>query len=450
MRVFIIEDERIKLITLSDALKKRGFEVYAFDDPIKAIDEFERIGADVVVSDIRMPGMNGIEVLKRVKEKNPDTAVIMITAYPTVESAVEVMKTGAYDYITKPFRSEDLIVLLDKIAKIKKLEAENRELKTKLYEKYRLHNIIGASSKMQEIFNKIEMVSKTDLTVLIEGESGTGKELVAQAIHYNSPRRDKPFVKVSCVALPETLLESELFGHVKGAFTGALKDRKGRFEIANGGTIFLDDIDDIPLSIQAKLLRVMQFKEFERVGSSEIIKVDIRFICATKTNLWQKVIEGKFREDLYYRLNVVPIKLPPLRERKEDIPFLLEHFIKQMGKNIKFSQEAISKLMAYDWPGNVRQLENAICRIVSFIDKDTVTAEDIPNDIFQPIENKKIIDSDFTNLESLDLNKLIEEVEIKAIKWALQKSGGNKAKASKLLGLKRTTFIEKLRKYKLN
>jgi len=302
---------------------------------------------------------------------------------------------------------------------------------------------------MRQLYEKLETISKTDMAVLIEGESGTGKEIVANAIHYNSVRKNKPFIKLSCAILNESLLESELFGHVKGAFTGAIKDNKGRFELANGGTLFLDDVDDIPKSFQVKLLRVLQEKEFEKVGGNISMKVDVRVISATKVDLLSKVKKNEFREDLYYRLNVIPIKLPPLRERREDIVLLLNHFAKKIGKeNLEFSNDALEVLINYNWPGNVRQLENTLCRIVAFSKSDFITKDMIPIDI--SLNKQRNLPIDFNGIEKVQFDKVVEEVESAAISWAYKKTEGNQSKAAELLGIKRTTFRDKLIKYNIN
>ncbi|CUU04751.1 two-component system, NtrC family, response regulator [Candidatus Thermokryptus mobilis] len=455
MKVFIIEDEYIKLVTLSEFLKRYGYEVFPFGDPIEAMRKLENEKPDVVVTDIIMPGMDGFEVLEKVKQCFPRIYVIMITAYGSIDSAIKAMKMGAYDYITKPFKSEDLLLRLEKIKELEELKRENESLRRQLKEQYRFTNIVGRSKKMSEVFDKIEVFSNSDYNVVIEGESGTGKDLIARAIHNSSARKEKPFVKISCVSLPETLLESELFGSVKGAYTGAV-DRKGRFEIADGGTIFLDDIDDMPLNLQAKLLRFLDTKEFERVGSSQTIKVDVRVICATKIDLWSKVQEGKFRDDLYYRLNVLKIKVPPLRERKEDIPLLVEHFLKIAGRdNVKFTSEAMQVLISYDWPGNVRQLENTIYRICTLLDKDIVDVSDIPDDILGFERTKISLDGqgvgiNFDDLSRIGLDELLSKIEFEAIKWALKRTENNKTKAADLLGLKKSTFFERLKKYNLD
>ncbi|HPO54934.1 MAG: sigma-54-dependent Fis family transcriptional regulator [Ignavibacteriales bacterium] len=446
MRIVVIDDEKIKRITMTDALHKAGYNVESFESPIAALAHVEKFGSDLVITDIRMPHLDGFEVLQKVKNISPGTFVVMITGYGTIQSAVEAMKLGAYDYLTKPFSLDHLLLLVSKVKHIMELERENVNLKEKLTQIYSFHNIIGKSRVMQKLFEQLNTISKTEMAVLIEGESGTGKEIVANAIHYNSPRKDKPFIKLSCAILNESLLESELFGHVKGAFTGAIKEKKGRFELANGGTLFLDDVDDIPLSFQVKLLRVLQEKEFEKVGGVSPLKTDVRIIAATKVNLFEKVEKGEFREDLFYRLKVIPLSLPPLRDRKEDIPLLLEHFAKKTGKNeVKFSKEALDVLTEYNWPGNVRQLENTFCRIIAFSDSNVITKEMLPQDILLKKINFQTMD--FRDSEKISLDKLIEEVEASAISWAYKKSKGNQSQAAQLLGIKRTTFRDKLLKY---
>lgn len=446
MKVIIIEDENIKLITLTDALRKHGYDVIPFNHPQPALDEFFASGADVVITDMRLPAISGTEIIKEIKEKSSETYVVVMTAYGTIEMAVDAMKSGAHDFVMKPFKSQEMIAVLDKIKRIIDLEQENKELKKKLYERYLFHNIVGKSKPMQDIYDIIETIADSDHTVLVEGESGTGKEMIANAIHYNSNRKDKPFVKVSCAALTESLLESELFGHTKGAFTGAIKDKKGRFELADSGTIFLDDIDDIPLTVQVKLLRVLEHKGFERVGGMESIDVNIRVICATKVDLLEHVREGKFREDLYYRLRVIPIRIPPLRERREDIPLLIDHFLKQNKTGIKLDNELLLKFAGYNWPGNVRQLYNAVSRIATFIKKPIVTNEDVPTDIFQPEVKGTEPGLIFQGADNFNLQNAVQNLERDAIQWALGKTGGNKKQAAELLGLKRSTFLDHLKK----
>lgn len=448
MKIIIIEDEKTKRITMNDALIKDGYNVESFEDPVVAISYLQESDVDLVITDVRLPKMDGFEVLQKVKELNPHTAVVMMTAFGTIESAVEAMKLGAYDYLTKPFSIDQLLLLVKKFGRFKKLEEENISLKEKLQERYSFHNIIGKSKPMQDLYDLIETISSSDVAVLVEGDSGTGKEMVANAIHYNSLRKDGPFIKLSCALLNESLLESELFGHEKGAFTGAIKLKKGRFELAHNGTIFLDDVDDIPISSQVKLLRLLQEKEFERVGGNTTIKADVRVICATKIDLWEKAKLNQFREDLYYRLRVIPVKLPPLCERKEDIPLLIDHFLKKVSKTtLHFTPEAIELLTSYSWPGNVRQLENSIYRISALIKGIEITKEMIPSDLI-PTKNEKTM-FDISEANQINLEKMIQEVESSAINWAIRKSDHNQSKAAELLGIKRTTLRDKMKKYNL-
>lgn len=448
MKILVIEDEKIKRTTMHDALKKAGYEVESFESPLLAMNYFDEHGSDIVITDIRMPDTDGFEVLEKVKEESSETAVVMMTAYGTIQSAVDAMKKGAYDYITKPFSSEHLLIVVKKLERIKELENENINLKKRLEDRYSFHKIIGKSKVMQELYDQIETVASSDMSVLIEGASGTGKELVANAIHANSPRKNKPFIKLSCAVLNESILESELFGHEKGAFTGAHKEKKGRFELANEGTLFLDDVDDIPLSFQVKLLRVLQEKEFEKVGGSESIKVNVRVICATKVDLWEKVKKSEFREDLYYRLRVIPIKLPSLRERKEDIPLLVDHFLKKMGQdNVQFSAEALDELSCKDWPGNIRQLENAVYRIAALSKSGKITNNHLPADLVCAEKQSNKFSFNGNASTGVDLQKMVEDLEKEAVQWAMKKTGGNQSKAAELLKLKRTTLRDKIKKF---
>ncbi|MGB9629808.1 MAG: sigma-54-dependent transcriptional regulator, partial [Thermodesulfobacteriota bacterium] len=374
-RILVVDDEEIVCESCKRILEEEGYEVEIALSGEEALHKMKENSYDIVITDLKMPGMDGMEVLKNIRKDYPDTIVIMITGFATVETAVESMKLGAFDYIPKPFTPDEVSIVVKKAIDQKTLLLENIYLRQELQEKYGFHNIIGKSKKMQEIYRVIVKVAPTDSTVLIYGQSGTGKELIARAIHFNSPRRDKPFVPVDCAVLAENLLESELFGHVRGSFTGAVTTKPGLFEVADGGTVFLDEVGNISLGIQAKLLRVLQEKEFTPVGGTKPKKVDIRLISATNKDLEKMIKEGTFREDLYYRLNFVPIHLPPLKERQEDIPLLSVHFLKkfseEMGKSIKgFTPEAMEKLMKYSWPGNVRELENMIGRTVVMIDEE--------------------------------------------------------------------------------
>ncbi|HHL39189.1 MAG TPA: sigma-54-dependent Fis family transcriptional regulator [Deltaproteobacteria bacterium] len=451
MKIAVVDDEKIKRITLTDSLIMAGHEAASFEEPVSALEAVKAGGIDLVVTDLKLPVMSGMELLRRIKEHNPDLPVIVMTAYATVDTAVEAMKLGAYDYITKPFTSEELMLIIERLSEYRALLHENIELKRAISERYSFGNLIGKSKEMQNIYDLIESISTRDATVLIVGESGTGKELIAHAIHYNSLRKHRPLIKFSCAALTETLLLSELFGHEKGAFTGAVKERKGRFELADGGTIFLDDVDDIPLPMQTKLLRVLQEKEFERVGGTTTIKVDVRVIAATKVDLLERVREGRFREDLYYRFNVIPLKLPPLRGRKEDIPLLIEHFVDKYSKGEEdrktFSSEALRLLMDYGWPGNVRELENMVERILAMTRNPVVEPSDLPDVVFDPGDLKR--DIHFARiLDSGDsFDEAVSAFEKRLITMAIKKAGGNRSEAARMLKLKRSTLQDKVVKY---
>ena len=374
--IVIVDDEANIRRVLEAMFSSEGYHVITAENGRTGVNAVsQNPDVDVVIADLIMPDMNGVEVLEQVKQINPSISVLMVTAHGTIKSAVDAMRLGAFDYITKPFDMDEIKVVVKKALERNQLIDENRELRQQLKTRYRFDNIVGNSGKMQDIYRLVERVADSRATVLIRGESGTGKELIARALHYNSGRANKPFIAVACIALAETILESELFGHEKGAFTGAVGTKVGRFEAADGGTLFLDEIGDIPGNVQMKLLRVIQEREFERVGGLKPIKVDVRMVTATNQDLENAVKEGKFREDLYYRLQVVQINLPPLREKKEDIPPLVEHFInmyaRDNGKAVKFaSPEALEMMMAYAWPGNVRELENTIERATVLADPD--------------------------------------------------------------------------------
>ncbi len=368
-RILVIDDEGKMRRVLEMSLSEQGYNIYLAESGEEGIKVLQEKDVDLVIADMKMPGIDGLKVLERAKELDPDCPVILMTAYGTVETAVKAMKEGAYDYILKPFELEEMNVLVQKALRLTRVIRENRALKEELKGRYEFQNIVGRSRLMQDVFKFINQVAPTASTVFIYGETGTGKELVARAIHYQSPRREEPFVPVNCAAIPETLLESELFGYVKGAFTGAHMNKIGRFETAHRGTIFLDEIGDMPMSLQAKILRVLQEKSFEKVGGTESVKVDVRIIAATNTDLKTALNKGTFREDLYYRLNVFPVYLPPLRERKEDISLLAHYFLKRynkvFGKDIKeISPEFIELLLEHHWPGNVRELENIMERAI--------------------------------------------------------------------------------------
>lgn len=440
--ILLIEDEKLMRVTLEDALKSAGYDVVSFESGIEALNFLEDNPFDVVVTDVRLPDIDGIDILRKITGAN-DAQVIVMTAFGTIKDAVEAMKLGAFDYITKPFSLDEFLLLIQRALEIKRLKDENIRLKKDLSRCYCFPNIIGESDAMKKVFSLIEKVAKSDSTVIILGESGTGKELIATTIHYQSDRKDKPLIKVNCAAIPEGLIESELFGHEKGAFTGAIKRKAGKFELANGGTIFLDEIGDIPLFTQAKILRVIQERQFERLGGTETLNVDVRIIAATNKNLEDEVKKGNFREDLYYRLNVIPIMLPPLRERKEDIPNLIDFFLNKrtnkLSRNIRFSKDAINALLGYDYPGNVRELENIVERCVTLATTDIIQEDDLPSFIFEKTDNKRFF----------SLSDVAAEAEKEHIIRILKAAKGNKTRAAELLGISRKTLWEKMNAYRI-
>jgi DNA-binding NtrC family response regulator len=435
--VLIVEDNNELRGILKEALESRNCAITDTDSAEEAAKIIKENNFDLVITDLKLPGSDGITVLDSAKERDPYTEVIVITAYGTVDKAVAAMKRGAADFVTKPFSIEHIRIQVDKILKGKKIKEENAYLKNSIK-----REMIGQSSRIKEIHSLIDKIAKFDATVLITGESGTGKELVAEDIHNKSDRRDFPLIKVNCAALAPGVLESELFGHEKGAFTDALYFKKGRFELAEGGTIMLDEIADLPLSLQVKILRVIQEKEFERVGGEKTIKADVRIIAATNKDLKDKVKEGTFREELYYRLNVVGINVPPLRERKEDLPLLVDYFIKKYADYGDYKIKGITKgamdiLKKYDYPGNIRELENIIQRIMVVCTKDEIDVDDIPYDI------------DTGKSTAFNLDAKVDDYEKKMIIDALEKTKGNKKKASELLRINRVTLISKIKKYGL-
>jgi DNA-binding NtrC family response regulator len=446
-KVLIIDDDIAMGEMCKELLKSKG---YISDVSASGKDAVEKLAIDgtysIVLTDLVMPEMDGIEVLKKIKQQNPHIAVVVMTSYGTITNAVEAMKLGAADYITKPFKRDELIVVIEKILQLQRLEGEVDRLRSELGEKYTFKNIIGESPKIKKIFEIISDVSNTEANILIQGETGTGKELVARAIHYDSVRKNYPFVKVDCAALTETLLESELFGHEKGAFTGAIKDRVGRFRTADGGTIFLDEIGNIPITVQAKLLRVLQDCEFEAVGSDKPVKVDVRIIAATNADLEENVEKGIFRRDLFYRLNVIRIFLPPLRERIDDISILASHFLsiyskKNRKKVDRISSEALNNLTSYLWPGNVRELENVIERAVILCKGNVIEPVDIPlyqGKTVSPME-----------LSGKPLQELIDQVERQIIINTLKLTDSDKEKAAKILQISRAGLYNKLSKHKI-
>jgi DNA-binding NtrC family response regulator len=452
-KILVIDDSPEIVNLFSEFLRTEGYEVDTAEDGARGISLIERNSYDLIVTDLKMPDTDGMEVLKYIREHSPDTLCIILTGYGTVKNAVEAIKMGAYDYLTKPVKMDEILVTFQRAFEYRDLKRENLHLRNQLKKKYRFENIIGDSEKMEKVFEVMEKVADTDSTVLILGESGTGKELVAQAIHYRSYRREKPFVPVNCAAIPAELLESELFGHEKGAFTNAIRMRIGRFELANGGTVFLDEIGDMNPLLQSKLLRVLQERQFERVGGTKTIKTDIRIVAATHQNLKALVQQRKFREDLYYRLNVIPMEIPPLRERKTDIPLLAHYFLDQFNRRKKkkvrgIREDAMSRLRQYEWPGNVRELENTIERVIILLDGDLVTPADLP-DKFHEIPRAETAQTADIPESGISLDDAVNEFERNLILQALIKTGWVKNKAAQLLNLNRTTLIEKIKRQNL-
>ena len=454
-KILVADDEQSMREFLDIMLKKEGYKVSLASNGEEVVKLIDNDLFDLVLLDIRMPKLDGLSALKRIKAIAPETIVIMITAYASADTAIKAMKEGAYDYITKPFKIEEIKLIIKNALEKKNLQKENILLKQVVRDRYHFGNIIGQSPKMMVLYDLLEKVSPTKTNILIAGESGTGKELVAKAIHYNSPRKEKPFVTLNCGAIPESLIESELFGHMKGAFTDAIATKKGLFEVADEGTIFLDEISELPLLMQVKLLRVLQDKEFKRVGGTEDIRVDVRIISATNKDLEEAVKEKRFREDLFYRLNVIQIKLPPLRDRKEDVQILASHFLKkyteELNKNIlKISPEALQILLDYGYPGNVRELQNIIERAVALESHQELTAHNLSSYLNeQSLMRKGPIDIDIPN-EGVDLEKMVEDLERTLLLKALDKTKGIKKKAAELLHINFRSMRYRLEKYGLN
>jgi DNA-binding NtrC family response regulator len=445
--ILIIDDEEAIRDSFSQVLKREGYAAETAMDGREGLEFFKQELFHVVLLDLKLPGPDGMVILSKIKEQNPETPVVIITGLATIESAVEAIKRGAFDYLAKPCSPQELRFIVRKALDSRKIFFKNIYLREELRKKTEFEMVIGKSKAMEKVLDIVRRVSPSESTVLITGESGTGKELLAREIHNHSPRKNEPFVVVDCGALVETLFESELFGHVKGSFTGAYETKHGRFEVANGGTIFLDEISNIGLNIQAKLLRVIQEREITRIGSTKPIKVDVRILAATSENLADLVGKEKFREDLFYRLSVVPIHLPPLRERKEDLPFLIDHFLqkynKRAKKNLNSISPAVSKaLVNYDWPGNIRELENTIERAVVLSMEDEIQLEDLvyhgisaSTSLFHPTGGKY---------------KTLEEIEKAYIKTVLKAQHGNRSRAAKILGIDRKTLLTKIKKYAIH
>lgn len=454
-RILVVDDEESIREFLDIMLRKEGYEVTCVEDGQKAIDILKKKTFDMAISDLQMPNVTGIELLKHCRESYPDLLFMMITAFGTAESAVEAMKMGAYDYITKPFKIDEVRINIANALRSKNLEVENRVLRKELQKEYSFQNLVGNSEAMHKIFDLIKKVSDAPTNVLVTGESGTGKEMVAKAIHFNSPLKDKPFVSVNCGAIPENLVESELFGHKKGSFTGAVVDKEGLFEVADGGTLFLDEIGELPLNSQVRILRAIQEKTIRRVGGTDDIKVEVRIIAATNRDLEHMVQQGTFRQDLYYRLNVINIRTPALRERRDDIPLLASHFLnkynERFGKSIQnVSKEAMDLLKKYDFPGNVRELENIIERTVALESGATVLPESLPQFVNTP-SGRKMVSSDGIEItdEGIDLQKVLDQLEKELLVKAIHQATGVKKRAAKLLGITFRSMRYRVEKFNL-
>lgn len=452
--ILIVDDEVALRSAIVEFLQQEGFNVQHASSGEEALDLLKAEAFDVLITDMKLPGVDGIQVLQEALKTYPGIVSIIITGHGTIENAVQAMKNGAYDYISKPFQLVEISLVVKQALERRRLREENSYLKSQLQEKYKFENIVGSSKAMQDVFRLVHTVAETNSTVLITGETGTGKEIIAKAIHYKSLRKDQKIICINCGAIPESLLESELFGHVKGAFTGAHQSRAGRFEQAHKGTIFLDEIGNMSPSLQVKLLRVLQEREFERIGGAGTVKLDVRIIAATSANLRELVERNEFRSDLYYRLNVIPIHLPPLRERREDIPLLARHFLKKycQPSNLDektISQEAMKMLMTYSWPGNARQLENAIERAVAMVGiRDIIFPADLPHEV-QKTKNNLLLSEIYIPEEGVNFNTEVSSLQKELILQSLKRTGGNKGQAARLLNLKRTTLIEKLRRFNL-
>jgi len=454
-RILVVDDEESIREFLEIMLKKEGYEVTIAEDGLKAKEVLAKKSFDMVISDMQMPNMTGIELLKHVKESYPDVVFMMITAFGTTETAVDAMKMGAYDYVTKPFKIDEVRMNIANALRSKNLETEVRVLKKELVKEYSFQNMIGNSPAMHSIFDLVKRVSQAPTNVLITGESGTGKEVVAKAIHYNGPLKDRPFVTINCGAIPENLMESEMFGHKKGSFTGAIVDKSGLFEVADGGTLFLDEVGELPVSIQVKLLRAIQERVIRRVGAVDDIKIEVRIIAATNRNLEEMVSKGTFRQDLFYRLNVIGIRTPSLRERQDDIPLLANHFLRKYNEKLNksismISTEAMEILKKYNYPGNVRELENMIERTVALEGGSTILPESLPP-MVNTTGGRKMASSNEIEIgdDGLDLDKVMGQIEKELLVKAIHGAGGIKKKAAKLLHISFRSMRYRIEKYNL-
>src|SRR5262245_24406531 len=448
--LLLVEDEAPLRQAIAEQLSDRGYHVEQAESGEAAIARLADFAFDIIITDLRLPGVDGSAVIEAAVARYPDIIAIVVTGYGTVKDAVEAIKRGASDFVSKPFQIDELLHVLGSAVEQRRLKSENAYLRSQLEERYRFEGVVGKSRPMARLFQLLETVAPTNSTILITGETGTGKEVVARAIHLNGPRRMHRFVALNCSAIPETLLEAELFGHVRGAFTGAVGNRQGRLEQAHRGTVFLDEVGTMSAALQMKLLRVLQEREFERVGDSHTTKVDVRVIAATNSDLARMVAEGQFREDLFYRLNVIPVHLPPLRERKEDIPLLVQHFLAILRNGaptaLTVSQEAMRRLMSFSWPGNVRQLENAVERAVALsAGRTQIDVGDLPTEV-QKAQETALTSAVTLPEDGLDLDAFIADIERDLIQRSLERTGGNKGKAARLLNLKRTTLVEKLKR----
>ncbi len=454
--LLLVEDEIALREATAERLEEHGYRVVQAESGEAALKRISDFAFDAIITDLRLPGIDGTQVIQKSIELYPDIVGVVVTGFGTVRDAVEAIKHGASDFITKPFQFDHLLHVLTTALEQRRLKSENAYLRSQLEERYRFEGIIGRSQPMRRLFQMLETVAGATSTILITGETGTGKELVARALHHNSPRCRHRFVALNCGAIPETLLEAELFGHVRGAFTGAVATRQGRLEQAHRGTLFLDEIGTMSASLQAKLLRALQEREFERLGDSKPIRIDVRVIAATNSNLEEMIEDGRFRKDLYYRLNVIPIHLPPLSERREDIPLLVKSFILKLSQqhqparsDVVFSQEAMRRLMAHNWPGNIRQLENVVERALTMTPgRNQIEVGDLPPDLQTNGDQPSKVDVDLPE-DGMDLQQYVQEIERYLIRASLKRTGGNKRRAAELLNLKRTTLVEKAKRLEL-